>query len=204
MSGDAGTELYEWWKKGLYNPYDTEEAAELIAQVKEMIPPWVRPMRAHREFPVQQIVAGVKNGNLRELALKRLQDRKRCRCIRCREVGHRTLKEKIAVDPERIRTFLAEYEASDGKELFISLEEPGTDVLIGYLRLRLPSQRHTDQRSMNRRQSYHELHVYGPEVPVGRRYSGAWQHTGFGHTLLSEAESVARDRGAKMALIIGA
>ena len=80
-----GTELYEWWARGDYQPYDTEQAAELIARVKQLIPPWVRIMRVHREFPVKLIIAGVKNGNLRELALQKLAAQgKRCQCIRCR------------------------------------------------------------------------------------------------------------------------
>ena len=200
-----GTELYEWWKRGLYKPYDTDEAAELVAQVKEILPPWVRIMRVHREFPVQQIVAGVKSGNLRELAINRLRDRgKKCRCIRCREVGHRILKEKIDVDPKRIRTYMQEYEASEGKELFISMEEPESDALIGHLRLRLPSRWAHRPEIDGSTAIVRELHVYGPEVPIGRRYDDAWQHYGFGHRLLSEGEFVARDRGAEKILIISA
>ena len=162
-------------------------------------------MRVHREFPVQQIVAGVKSGNLRELALNRLRDRgEKCRCIRCREVGHRTLKEKIDVNPERIRTYMQEYEASEGKELFISMEEPESDALIGYLRLRIPSRRAHRPEIRGSTAVVRELHVYGPEVPIGRRYHDAWQHNGLGHKLLSEGEFMARDRGAERILIISA
>lgn len=200
-----GTELYQWWKTGLYEPYDTDKAVELIAQIKELIPPWVRIMRVQREFPVQQIVAGVKNGNLRELALKRLRENgKRCRCIRCREVGHRTLKEKITVDPARIRTIVREYDASEGREIFISYEEPESDVLIGYLRLRLPSSKAHRPEVNESSAIIRELHVYGPEVPIGRRYYDAWQHAGYGRKLLEEAERTARDRGASKILVISA
>lgn len=192
-----GTELYEWWKRGLYEAYDTEQAIELISQVKEIVPPWVRIMRVHREFPVQQIVAGVKNGNLRELALERLRERgKRCRCIRCREVGHRVLKEKVIVEPERIRLITREYEASEGKELFISLEEPEADVLIGYVRLRIPSKKAHRPEVSSSSAIIRELHIYGPEVPIGRRYPDTWQHVGFGRRLLAEAESQAKKLGA--------
>src|SRR5208337_527987 len=91
-----GTELYEWWKRGVYQAFDTEQAVELIARVKEFVPPWVRIMRVQREFPVKLILAGPKKGNLRELALKRLSERgKKCRCIRCREVGHKALKDNV-------------------------------------------------------------------------------------------------------------
>jgi elongator complex protein 3 len=200
-----GTELYEWWKRGLYQPYDAEQAAELIAKVKEMVPPWIRIMRVQREFPVQQIQAGAKRGNLRELALMRLRENgKKCRCIRCREVGHKMLKENIKVQPDRIRLLVEEYDASGGEEFFISLEEPETDALMGYLRLRIPSENAHRHEVASSTGIIRELHVYGPEVPVGRRNGAAWQHTGFGRRLVAEAEAKAREQGARRMLIISA
>jgi elongator complex protein 3 len=200
-----GTELYEWWKKRVYEPYDTEQAAELIAQVKEFIPPWVRIMRVHREFPVRLIVAGVKKGNLRELALRKLHDRgKTCRCIRCREVGHRTLKEEIVVDPARVEMKVVEYDASGGHEAFISVEDLETDSLIGYLRLRLPSVEAHRPEIDRSTAIIRELHVYGSEVPVGRRYVGAWQHSGYGKELLEKAELQARNAGAHRIFVLSA
>lgn len=200
-----GTELYEWWKRGLYQPYDSEQAAEFIAKVKAIVPPWVRIMRVHREFPVQLIKAGVKSGNLRELALKRLKESgKRCRCIRCREVGHRTLKENVTAQQDRIALMVQEYGASDGKEFFISLEDPEVDVLIGYVRLRIPSKRAHRPEFDPDTAIIRELHVYGPEVPVGRRYGDAWQHTGLGRRLLAEAEMTASRLGASRILVLSA
>jgi elongator complex protein 3 len=200
-----GTELYDWWKRGLYKPYDADEAEELIADVKEMVPPWVRIMRVQREFPVKQIQAGPKKGNLRELALMRLRERgKRCRCIRCREVGHWTLKEKVQVQPNRIDLRKQEYDASEGDELFISMDEPENDVLIGYLRLRFPSEKAHREEIDASAAIIRELHVYGPEVPVGRRYRDAWQHAGFGRRLMAEAEAKAMDRGARRILVLSA
>jgi elongator complex protein 3 len=200
-----GTILYEWWKKGLYTPLDTEQAAELVAQVKEIIPPWIRIMRVHREFPVRLIEAGVKSGNLRELALRKLHERgKSCRCIRCREVGHRVLKEKIVVNPDSVHTMVQEYEASQGHELFISAEDPETDVLVGYLRLRLPSSRAHRPEIDCSTAIIRELHVYGSEVPIGRRYTDAWQHSGFGRELLEEAATQATKHGARRILVLSA
>jgi elongator complex protein 3 len=200
-----GTELYDWWKRGLYRPYDTEEAAQIIALVKELVPPWVRIMRIHREFPVQLIQAGPKKGNLRELALKRLSEKgKRCRCIRCREVGHRMLKENLIVQPDQLDLIVEEYQASEGKELFLSLEETEADVLVGYLRLRIPSNKAHRPEVTPETAIIRELHVYGPEVPVGKRIPDAWQHSGFGHRLLAEAESKAQAQGARRILILSA
>lgn len=200
-----GTALYEWWKKGLYEPLGTEQAAELVAQVKEIVPPWIRIMRVHREFPVRLIEAGVKNGNLRELALRKLHERgRRCRCIRCREVGHRALKEKIVVNPDRVHTMVQEYEASEGHEFFISAEDPEAGVLIGYLRLRLPSSKAHRTEIDCSTAIIRELHVYGSEVPIGRRYRDAWQHSGFGRELLEEAASQATKHGARRILVLSA
>jgi len=200
-----GTELYEWWKQGHYKPFETEEAAELVAQVKELLPPWVRVMRVHREFPVHLIIAGVKNGNLREIALRRLRERgKRCRCIRCREIGHRSMKDGVKVDSERMELMVSEYEAGEGRELFISMEYPESDALVGYLRLRLPSKKAHRPEIDESTAIVRELHVYGPEVPIGRRDPDAWQHAGVGHQLLSEGEAIAKNRGAARIVIISA
>ncbi|HUK50434.1 MAG TPA: GNAT family N-acetyltransferase, partial [Terriglobales bacterium] len=49
-----------------------------------------------------------------------------------------------------------------------------------------------------------ELHVYGPEVPVGRRSPDAWQHAGLGKKLLLAAEQKATDEGANKLLILSA
>ncbi len=198
-----GTELYEWWKRGEYQAFDTAQAVELIAQVKEFVPPWVRIMRVHREFPVHLIQAGVKSGNLRELALARIRERgKRCRCIRCREVGHRALKEGLLLNPGQIEMKVMEYDASNGKEFFISMEDSETDVLIGYVRLRIPSKNATRQEVDGSSALVRELHVYGPEVPVGQHRSGAWQHAGYGRRLLAEAERKAGEAGASKVLVL--
>jgi elongator complex protein 3 len=97
-----------------------------------------------------------------------------------------------------------EYAAAEGKELFISSEEPEIDALVGYLRLRLPSPKAHRPEVDESTAIVRELHVYGPEVPIGRRDPDAWQHTGFGGRLLSEAEVMAKDRGARKIIITSA
>jgi len=190
-----GTKTYEWWKKGEYQPYTTEEAAALIAEVKKLVPPWVRIMRVQRDIPANLIEAGVKHSNLRQLALQKLREQNlRCHCIRCREVGHRWLNDGVKPNLDNVQTSTLKYDASEGEEIFISAEDQTNDVLIGYLRLRIPSPNahrpeiHTEPCSIVR-----ELHVYGPLVPVGKHRAKAWQHKGYGETLLAEAERVTRD-----------
>jgi len=189
----TGTKLYEWWKEGRYSPYTTEMAVELISRVKELIPPWVRVMRIQREIPVQDIVAGVDKSNLRELVIKRMREGGRvCRCIRCREVGHRALKEGIRPRLEGLEMRRETYSAGGGIEEFISVEDPRSHSLIGYVRMRVPSDE-AHRREINERRTtlIRELHVYGPVVPVGERLESAVQHRGWGAVLLKEAERVA-------------
>jgi elongator complex protein 3 len=67
-------------------------------------------------------------------------------------------------------------------------------VLIGYLRLRVPSKKsHRPEIISAPSAIVRELHVYGLLVPVGKHSKGAWQHKGYGSILLSEAERIAED-----------
>ncbi|MBS7624194.1 MAG: tRNA uridine(34) 5-carboxymethylaminomethyl modification radical SAM/GNAT enzyme Elp3 [Candidatus Bathyarchaeia archaeon] len=201
-----GTKVYDWWVKGLYKPYTTEEAAKLIAEVKKIVPEWVRIMRVQRDIPAYLIEAGVKSSNLREIALKMLRDMGlRCRCIRCREVGHRWLKDHIKPNMDNVKILVRRYEASKGEEFFISAEDTVNDVLIGYLRLRIPSDMaHRPEISGKNASIIRELRVLGPLVPVGRREGEGYQHKGFGRVLLEEAERISLEQGCKKILVTSA
>ncbi len=190
-----GTKIYDWWMKGKYIPYSTEEAVRLVANLKEAIPPWMRVMRIQRDIPANLVVAGVKKSNLRQLVMKKLlQEKSRCRCIRCREAGHRWAKNKDKADPEEVQVSSVTEEASEGIDVFVSAEDPKRDILIGYLRLRIPSEEaHRSEITCKSTSVVRELHVCGSLVPVGKRHAEAWQHKGYGTTLLKEAERISRE-----------
>jgi len=199
-----GTKAYEWWHEGKYKPYTTEEAADLIAEIKKFIPPWVRIMRIQRDIPAKLIIAGVNRSNLRQLVAERLKALGiRCRCIRCREVGHRFLKDKVKPDLNEIKILTYTQETSKGVDLFISAEDPVNDVLIGYLRLRIPSESaHRPEIRSNKTSIVRELHVYGPLVPLGKHLAEAIQHKGYGAILLAEAEKISREEYDKNKILI--
>jgi elongator complex protein 3 len=202
-----GTKAYEWQDEGTYEPYTTAEATELIVQVKKMVPPWVRIMRVQRDIPSPLIVAGVKKSNLRQLVQQELKEQGlRCRCIRCREVGHRMAADKVKPNSKKVEILTIRYEASEGDEIFISAEDTANDVLIGYLRLRIPSDKaHRPETKAAPCSIVRELHVYGPLVPVGKHFARAWQHKGLGKVLLSEAERISKeDYNLKKILVISA
>ena len=203
----AGTKAYDWYREGVYKPYSTEEAATLIATVKKQLPPWVRVMRVQRDIPAGLIVAGVDKSNLRQIVQHRLaEEGETCQCIRCREVGHRLAVDNVVPNLEKVKILSTRYEASEGEEVFVSAEDPENDVLIGYLRLRVPSAKaHRLEIAAVPSAVVRELHVYGPLVPVGKHSARGWQHKGYGAILLSEAERVAReDYDLKKLLVISA
>jgi elongator complex protein 3 len=202
-----GTKVCQWYREGRYVPYSSEEAADIITEVKKIIPPWMRVMRIQRDIPAGFIVAGVKKSNLRQLVQKRLAEQNaKCSCIRCREVGHRNAAFESKLDLDTIKILTRSYNASEGREIFISAEDPENDLLVGYLRLRIPSERaHRPEIKTSPCAVVRELHVYGPLVPVGKHSAKAWQHKGYGGILLGEAERLTReDYDLKKILVISA
>jgi len=202
-----GTKAYEWYQRGEYEPYTTSEAVDFIADVKKKTPPWVRIMRVQRDIPAQLIVAGVKKSNLRQLVQDELSAKGlRCGCIRCREVGHKTRNASTSLEPDMVQILTRRYEASEGEEVFISAEDPENDILVGYLRLRVPSENaHRPEIRAGQCTLIRELHVYGSLVPVGKHRAKAWQHKGYGTILLSEAERITREEyGFTEILVISA
>lgn len=189
------TRLYDIWRAGDYNPLDNEQATELIARIKSLLPPWVRLQRIQRDIPLPYIEAGVTKSNIRQLAQNRLQEMDgKCRCIRCREVGHAQLR-GIEPDSESIELKMEEYAACGGLEHFISYEDSRNDLLIAFLRLRFPYSPH--RKELKDAALIRELHVYGRMTPLGLRWDDAWQHRGYGQMLLNAAEKMSADAGFK-------
>lgn len=174
-----GTELYEMWKKGEYKPLTSGQMLSLLIKMKKIVPRYVRIKRVMRDISEHESVAGASTTNLRQLAkLEMEKSGERCRCIRCREVG---VNYKKADSADFI---VYEYEASGGREFFISYEDAKTEALLGFLRLRI-----SGNKAFVR-----ELHVYGEVTPVGEK-SKQVQHTGLGKKLLEKAEEIAKQHG---------
>ncbi|AKB46203.1 histone acetyltransferase, ELP3 family [Methanosarcina sp. Kolksee] len=198
-----GTPLYRLWESGDYDALSDEEAAELIADIKEILPKWVRLQRIQRDIPAYQIIAGVKKSNLRQLAEEKLRKRGgKCHCIRCREVGHTSLKGR-KINPKDIELTVESYDACGGTEHFIAFEDLAADVLIGFTRLRFPAAPHRPE--LQDAALIRELHVYGSMVPIGKEAKQKeWQHRGYGKELLEYAEKIACENGyRKLAIISG-
>jgi len=180
--------VYKLYMKGEFKPYSQKKLSKLLIEIKNLIPDYVRIERIIRDIPAEDVVeGGVKISNLREL----VQKKARCKCIRCREVGEGySLKDKLYL-------FRENYEASGGKEIFLSFETKNRKKLYALLRLRIS----------NNSAIVREIHTYGQMAKIARgRDSGslAAQHKGLGKKLMEEAEKITKEfRIGKLSVISG-
>jgi elongator complex protein 3 len=194
----SGTELEKWYKDGRYKPYPIDELVALMIEIKTTVPAYVRIPRVMRDMPGIFIVAGCKDLALRSAIKKRMEEiGVECKCIRCREYGHR-LRDGHKIKEPRLNR--QDYQASGGKEVFLSFEDEG-GTIFGLLRMRVGSLAVGDGKLAMVR----ELHVFGSEVPLGQKDAGAAQHKGMGLELLKETERIARDefQATRIAIISG-
>lgn len=176
----AGSLLYRWWKKGLYEPYTDEELKNLIIECKKIVPRYVRIIRLIRDIPGESIIAGNKITNLRQIVQ---QEGAICNCIRCREA-----REKIT-DIKKIKINIEKYAAGTGFDYFISADSLDGKILFGFCRLSINANSKISPALIR------ELHVYGELVPVGN--AKKIQHAGLGKLLLKEAEKLSQKNNAK-------
>ena len=205
-----GTELYNWWRDGKYIPYSTEKLVELIATAKKDLPPYVRIQRIMRDIPAYLIEAGCKNSNLRQLIQDKLDlMNDKCNCIRCREYG--ISKRKDILDDSSfgdIKLYRLNYEASQGNEIFLSYENKKEDYLVGYLRLRKPSEFvHRPELNDGKTLIVREIKIVGELVPKDlkpNRFTQI-QHRGYGKLLMENAERISSEdfNAKKLAVISG-
>lgn len=196
-----GTELERMYSNGEYEPYDAEQIINLLIKIKQIVPEYTRIMKIMRDIPADYIVSSCKNSHLRDEVQRRVKELGlKCQCIRCREVGHKLLKGK-QVNENKVEICRLDYDASNGKEIFLSFEDMENDILIGLLRLRIPFKpfRHeiNSQTALVR-----EIHTYGPQVPVGMKANSELQHKGYGKILLEEAERIAKEEFGMTKMII--
>jgi len=213
------SELAKWWKDGKFKPMNDQSLARFLWQMKRFIPPWVRVMRVLRDVPADNILGGAKLSNLRQILQSQpnkfrevvgdeFYDREvkgqkwPCKCIRCREIGF--------VDEEEVLTPVLkrrDYEASGGKEIFLSFETEDEKSLFALLRLRIPKKFEVGRLSSALKDAalIREVHSYGAEIEVGRSGKDDTQHRGLGKKLLEAAEKVAREEFGmkKIAIIAG-
>jgi elongator complex protein 3 len=196
----ANAELYEYWQRGEFKPYSTEELIDLIADIKPTIPRYCRVNRVIRDIPSTNVVEGNRRTSLRQDVHDEMKRRgTNCQCVRCREVKGKS------VNAEKLRLDDLVYQAGTAEEHFISYVTPD-DKLAGFVRLSLPGKDspQTGISDLDGPALIREVHVYGQSLPVGAEKQGAAQHAGLGTRLLEEAEHIALTNGFKRMAVISA
>lgn len=207
-----GTKLHDQMEAGEYEPLEEGEVYDRLMEIKPNIPPYCRIKRIMRDIPSTEIDDGASRTNARQLLHQKMEKKGlECRCIRCREAGH--VKQKTGETPENVELVQRTYEASEGKEHFLSFEDTEKDIILGYLRLRFPGFAEekaggeeaaslrpeiTDNTAIIR-----QVQVVGPAVPIGDDEDKI-QHSGYGRKLVEHAEEIAKENGFEKLAIISA
>ena len=186
------TKLFGIWESGRYKPVNEKYIIDVLSEAKaKYIPPYCRIKRIMRDIPGNLIKAGYERLNLREFIQEKIHNKGlSCRCIRCREIGQKYKNEGRL--PKKVQLKVIDYDASNGKEFFISFEDVEQDILLGFARLRI-----TTDKALLR-----ELHVYGESVPLNKKIKSASQHKGFGKKLLAKAEKLAKENNKKELFVL--
>ncbi|MCL0094787.1 tRNA uridine(34) 5-carboxymethylaminomethyl modification radical SAM/GNAT enzyme Elp3, partial [Dehalococcoidales bacterium] len=196
----VGTELEKWYREGRYQPYDVTTMVNLLVKIKSMLPRYVRTSRVLRDIPAKFIVAGCRDSLGDVIKQQMKQQGIKCKCIRCREYGHRSRDGWEIGKPQMVRM---DYPASGGKEIFLSFDDEN-ETLFGLLRMRIQSKPipALRQKSNGNLALIRELHIYGPEVRLKQQNPTAAQHKGLGKALLREAERIASDEFHAQQMIV--
>lgn len=185
--------LYKLWREKKYRPYTYKGLLNLLKSIKKKIPYYCRIQRLIRDIPSPSVITGpTKVSNLRQIIAKEAKKEGwKCRCIRCREV-------KENYNPkEKLYLYRQDYNASEGKEIFLSYENKNREQLYSLLRLRIPSQVFEKKKHfipvLQNAAIIRDIHTYGQLHPLsGRGPSSTFspQHKGLGKKLIKEAEKI--------------
>ena len=157
-----------------------------------------RLSRVVRDIPSDYVVEGNRLSNLREEVQRKLAaSGRRCRCIRCREVGDQP------VEIETLQPRVTLIHTGAGLEHFIAAETP-EGQLAGFLRLLMPNDQVERPLELEGCAIIREVHVYGPALRIGASSTGEAQHLGVGSRLLAAAEETTRRNGRHTLAVIAA
>lgn len=195
-------ELTQIWKDGGFQPYDDETLIDLTADLEEMIPEYVRLNRTYRDIPASEILAGSHLSNLRQLVEEKLHKK----WVKLVDIRHREIKDKKN-DPQNATIHTFEYEASGGKEYFITFEDKEDRTIFSLLRLRLPEWNNSEalytlMPEIKNAAFIREIHTFWDQLSIWEAGSVFGQHLWFWKKLIETAENIAKNKWyTKMAVI---
>jgi elongator complex protein 3 len=196
------TELVKLYQEGKYHPYSKQELLKYFVNTLPHTPRSVRLTRIVRDIPSNEIVAGNKKTNFRQIAeneIKKLG-------LRIEDIRSREIKdEKITWND--IEQEIIKYKTSVSTEYFISYITKEDDKICGFLRLSLPKKVLSKAHFVDELKDcaiIREVHVYGTLVNIGKESKGEAQHLGLGKKLIKGAEKISEEEGFKKMSVISA
>jgi elongator complex protein 3 (tRNA carboxymethyluridine synthase) len=190
-------ELMGPWRRGEWRPYEEDELLAVVSESLPRVPRWCRVTRVIRDISSDDIVAGNKRTNFRQIAEQEIARRGE----ELVEIRHREIRsDGFSVD--ELELVDTAYETPSSRERFLELTTPD-DRIVGFLRLSLP-RKDGFIEELSGRALVRELHVYGGAVSFGAAAGARPQHRGLGIQLLATAEEIARRAGFTGLAVISA
>lgn len=188
-----GTGLCTHYADKTWQPYTEEELLDVLETDTVNTPPFTRISRMIRDISAQDIVAGNKKTNLRQLVENGIEKvGTEISEIRYREVNAATTSvEDLTLD-------VLGYETTVTNEYFLQWITRDNKI-AGFLRLSLPSEdyiaRHQSELPVAPGEAMiREVHVYGKVASLHKTGQGA-QHLGLGRHLIQAACAIAKEQG---------
>jgi elongator complex protein 3 len=188
-------ELMSYHEKDLWKPYTEKQLLHVLMEVFKLTPKYCRLTRVIRDIPSQEIVAGNKKTNFRQLVEAELARQG----IRSKDIRAREVRGDV-VRPEELSLHIVEYDTSVSRELFLEYVTK-EDKVAGFLRLSFPTgdsvprDGSVENGAGNARAMVREVHVYGQSLNIGKTEEGKAQHAGLGKSLIQKAVELSRESG---------
>ncbi len=180
------TELYRLYKNKKWKPYTEKQLIKVLAKCFEMTPRYCRLSRVIRDISSDDIVAGNKKTNFRQIVDDYLSNSD----VKVSEIRRREIKnENVLFSDLQLKS--TSYKTSNSREFFLEYVNQ-EDRIVGFLRLSLPKGENFI-KELKDSALIREVHVYGESVKIGKKGAGKPQHLGIGSMLIKKAESLSSE-----------
>ncbi len=196
------TYLAKLYEDGLYDPYTEQELVTVLSNTMPLTPRYCRLSRIIRDIPSNEIVAGNKKTNLRQIVEGYiLKNGRRLNDIRSREIKNES------VGWDNLELEIIKYSTSIGMEYFLSYKTKDNDKICGFLRLCIPNMYYRKNNYIEELRDsslIREVHVYGRVMSLDVDSSGESQHLGLGKKLIEKAEEITKKNNINSISVISA
>lgn len=161
----------------------------------------MRISRVIRDFSAEDVLAGNKTSNLRQLVEARAKNGN----ANIQEIRYREI-DSLHIDPSALSMKEYVYSTEVSTEYFLQWVN-SENKIAGFLRLSLPKEkaflRYKNLPTLPTDAMIREVHVYGRTARIHKDSAGA-QHLGLGKKLIARAEEIARECGYANIKVISA